>query len=61
MELAEKSARVEELERARKELKESEKWQRKLVEMSLIQSTAAASSKEALLREIKVLTSFICG
>ena len=61
VELAEKSARVQELERAREELKESVNWQRKLVEMSLIQSTAAASSNEALLREIKVLTSFICG
>ena len=55
VELAEKSARVQELERAREELKESVNWQRKLVEMSLIQSTAAASSNEALLREIKVL------
>ena len=54
VELAEKSARVQELERAREELKESVNWQRKLVEMSLIQSTAAASSKEALLGEIKV-------
>ena len=61
VELAEKSARVQELERAREELKESVNWQRKLVEMSLIQSTAAASSNEALLREIKVLASFICG
>ena len=61
VELAEKSARVQELERAREELKENVNWQRKLVEMSLIQSTAAASSNEALLREIKVLTSFICG
>ena len=55
VELAEKSARVQELERAREELKESVNWQRKLVEISLIQSTAAASSNEALLREIKVL------
>ena len=55
VELTEKSARVQELERAREELKESVNWQRKLVEMSLIQSTAAASSNEALLREIKVL------
>ena len=54
VELAEKSARVQELERARDKLEESVNWQRKLVEMSLIQSTAAASSKEALLREIKV-------
>ena len=61
VELAEKSARVQELERARDKLEESVNWQRKLVEMSLIQSTAAASSNEALLREIKVLTSFICG
>ena len=59
VELAEKSVRVQELERAREELKESVNWQRKLVEMSLIQSTAAASSKEALLREIKVLTFLI--
>ena len=58
VELVEKSARVQELERAREELKERVNWQRKLVEMSLIQSTAAASSNEALLREIKVL---ICG
>ena len=61
VELAEKSARVQELERAREELKESVNWQRKLVEMSLIQSTAAASSKEALLGEIKVPMSLICG
>jgi len=61
VELAEKSARVQELERAREEMKESVNWQRKLVEMSLIQSTAAASSKEALLREIKVSMSLICG
>ena len=61
VELAEKSARVQEPERAREELKESVNWQRKLVEMSLMQSTAAASSKEALLREIKVLMSYICG
>ena len=61
VELAEKSARVQELERTRDKLEESVNWQRKLVEMSLIQSTAAASSNEALLREIKVLTSFICG
>ena len=61
VELAEKSARVQELERARDKLEESVNWQRKLVEMSLIQSTAAASSNEALLREIKVLVSFICG
>ena len=53
VELAEKSARVQELERARDKLEESVNWQRKLVEMSLIQSTAAASSKKALLREIK--------
>ena len=56
VELVEKSARVQELERARDKLEESVNWQRKLVEMSLIQSTAAASSNEALLREIKVLT-----
>ena len=61
VELAEKSARVQELERARDKLEESVNWQRKLVEMSLIQSTAAASSNEALLREIKVPMSFICG
>ena len=60
VELAEKSARIQELERAREELKESVNWQRKLVEMSLIQSTAAGSSNEALLREIKVLASLIC-
>ena len=60
VELAEKSARVQELERAREEMKESVNWQRKLVEMSLIQSTAAGSSKEALLREIKVPMSLIC-
>ena len=52
VELVEKSARVQELERARDKLEESVNWQRKLVEMSLIQSTA--SSNEALLREIKV-------
>ena len=61
VELADKSARVQELERTRDKLEESVNWQRKLVEMSLIQSTAAASSNEALLREIKVLTPFICG
>ena len=61
VELAEKSARVQELERVRDKLEGSVNWQRKLVEMSLIQSTAAATSNEALLREIKVLTSFICG
>ena len=61
VELGKKSARVQELERARDELEESVNWQRKLVEVSLIQSTAAASSNEALLREIKVFTSFICG
>ena len=59
VELAEKSARVQELERAREELKESVNWQRKLVEMALMQSTAAANSKKALLREIKVLTFLI--
>ena len=59
VELAEKSARVQELERARDKLEESVNWQRKLVEMSLIQSTAAASSKKALLREIKVPMSSI--
>ena len=61
VELAEKSARVQELERTRDKLEESVNWQRKLVEMSLIQSTAAANSKEALLREIKVPMSLICG
>ena len=61
VELVERSARVQELERARDKLEESVNWQRKLVEMSLMQSTAAASSNEALLREIKVLTSFVCG
>ena len=59
VELAEKSARVQKLERTRDKLEESVNWQRKLVEMSLIQSTAAASSNEALLREIKVLA-FLC-
>ena len=58
VELAEKSARVQELERAREEWKESVNWQRKLVEVSLIQSSAAGSN-EALLREIKVFMSFI--
>ena len=58
VELAEKSARVQELERARDKLEESVNWQRKLVEMSLIQSTAA-SSNEALLKEMKVFMSFI--
>ena len=61
VELAEKSARVQELEHTRDNLEESLNRQRKLVEMSLIQSTAAASSKEALLREIKVPMSLICG
>ena len=59
VELAEKSARVQELERTRDKLEESMNWQKKLVEVSLIQSTAA-SSNEALLREIKVLTFSIC-
>ena len=59
VELAEKSARVQELERAREELKESMNWQRKLVEMALMQSTAAANSNEALLGEIKVLAFLI--
>ena len=61
VELAEKSARVQELERTRDKLEESVNWQRKLVEMSLIQSTAAATSKEAFLREIKVPMYLICG
>ena len=61
VELADKSARVQELERARDKLEDRVNWQRKLVGMSLIQSTAAASSNEALLREIKVLSPFICG
>ena len=61
VELTEKSARVQELERTRDKLEESVNWQRKLVEMSLIKSTAADCSNEALLREIKVLTSYICG
>ena len=59
VELAEKSTRVQELERTREELKENVNWQRKLVDMSLIQSTAAASSNEALLREIKVSFVFV--
>ena len=61
VELEEKSATVQELEKRRDKLEESVNWQRKLVEMLLIQSTAAASSKEALLREIKVPMSFFCG
>ena len=58
-ELEEKSARVQKLERTADELKERVSWQRKLVEMSLILSTAAAISKETLLREIKVFTYLI--
>ena len=61
VELAEKSARVQELERARYKLEERVNWQRRLVEVSLILSTAAASSKETLLREIKVLAYLISG
>lgn len=54
VELAKKSTRVQELERVRDNLEDSVNWQRKLVEMLLIQSTAAASSKGDLLKEIKV-------
>lgn len=54
VELAEKSARVEELEKAKEELKASMEWERNMMEKSLMQSTAAASSKEALFRELKV-------
>ena len=42
------------VERVRDNLEDSVNWQRKLVEMLLIQSTAAASSKGDLLKEIKV-------
>ena len=61
VELPEKSARVQKLERTRDKLKENVNWRRKLVERLLIQYTAAASSKEALLREIKVPMSLICS
>ena len=59
VELAEKSARVQELERTRDKLEERVNWQRRLVEMSLILSTAAASSNDTLLREIKVDFEFV--
>ena len=45
MEFVKQSARVQELEREKEKLEVSVNWQRKLVEMLLIQSTAAASSK----------------
>ena len=53
MELEEKSARVRELEREKDKLEGYLDWERRRVDMLLIQSTA--SSKEALLKEIKVL------
>ena len=51
VELAEKSARVEELEKAREMLKGIVEWQRNIIEMPLKQSTACASSKKALLTD----------
>ena len=53
VELAEKSTRVRELEREKDKLEGYLDWKRRRVDMLLIQSTA--SSKEALLKEIKVL------
>ena len=55
VELAEKSARVQELERTRDKLEGYLDWERRRVDMLLIQSTAC--TKEALLKEIKVLAS----
>ena len=54
VELTEKSDKVQELKRARDNLEEGVNWQRRLVEMSLIQSTAAASCNDTLLMEIQV-------
>ena len=54
MEFAKQSARVQELERERDKLEHSVNRQTKLVEMLLIQSTAAVISKGDLLNEIKV-------
>ena len=54
MEFVKQSARVQELEREKDKLEDSVNWQRKLVEMLLIQSTAVASSKGDFLKEIKV-------
>ena len=51
VELAGKSARVEELEKAREMLKGIVESQRNIIETSLILSTAAANSKEALLTD----------
>ena len=53
VELEEKSARVQELEREMDKLEGYLDWERRRVDMLLIQSTA--SSKEVLLKEIKVL------
>ena len=53
VELAEKSARVQGLERERDKLEGYLDWERRRVDMLLMQSTT--SSKEALLKEIKVL------
>lgn len=54
MGFAKQSSRVQELERERDKLEDSVIWQRQLVEMLLVQSTAAASSKGDFLKEIKV-------
>ena len=54
-ELADKSARVQELERTRDKLEGYLDGERRRVDMLLMQSTAAASSIETFLREIKVL------
>ena len=54
-ELAEKSADIQQLERERDRLEICLKSGNKKVEMVLIQSSAAAISKEALHKEIKVL------
>ena len=59
MELVEESGKVQELERTRNKWEEIVNWRRRLVEMSLIQSTAAASSNDTLLREIKVYFEFV--
>ena len=53
-ELADKSARVQELKKAKAELKEYLDMESRRVDMLLMQSSA--SSKEALLKEVKVLS-----
>ena len=53
VELAEKSARVQELERARDKLEESVNWQRKLVEMSLISSLLLLAPKRLFSEKLR--------